>query len=74
MRKFLNWLAFFGKVFTSLGNALEPLLPAYDEVKQKNALIDLARAAKEADEAMKEQPIDEILTVQPSAPDKTIRV
>jgi hypothetical protein len=49
MRKFINWLIFLGLVANKVGEALEPVLPAYDSMKEKNKAIDEKNALENPD-------------------------
>lgn len=47
MKKAINVFIFMGALFQHLGNGLNGVIPAYEEMKRKNALIDAENAEKE---------------------------
>lgn len=44
MKKAINVFIFMGALFQHLGNGLNGVIPAYEEMKRKNALIDAENA------------------------------
>lgn len=58
MRRFINWLKFLGKFAAGFADFAETTVPAYDELKKKNAALRLEEELKEQGQ---EAPVNENL-------------